>query len=314
MDKLCTIIVTYNGMAWIHRCLESLSASSCSSMIIVVDNGSTDGTVDFIRRHFPSVHLVESKKNLGFGQGNNLGIQQGVQASCNYFFLLNQDAWVETETLAGLVESMKKDSTIGLLSPVHLNGKGDALDEHFAQYLQAAWPQVMEASSFDGLAGQGTIVDVPMVNAAAWMLSADCVRRVGGFDPAFPHYGEDDNYAQRVRYMGFRVAVHSGVRIFHDKDRVASVGPSALQKKVYQAWIQVLVYACDIHRRDGLLLLGKRAIRHAMLSVKSSLGGMHDDARFHHQLARRILGSFRIVHRSRQKSRMALPFNHLVLA
>ena len=75
MSDVLVIVVTYNGMRWLSRCLESVSDYD----VLVVDNNSTDGSSEFISLHFPKVVLLRSNKNLGFTGGNNLGIQYAIE-------------------------------------------------------------------------------------------------------------------------------------------------------------------------------------------------------------------------------------------
>ena len=74
-NKLLVIIVTYNGMKWLERCLSSLIASSVASDVFIVDNGSTDGSQDYIRSNFKDAIFIQSEENLGFGKANNIGLQ-----------------------------------------------------------------------------------------------------------------------------------------------------------------------------------------------------------------------------------------------
>ena len=90
--KVFVIIVTYKGKRWYDRCFGSLRQSTIPLQTIVVDNASNDGTVDYIRENYPEIYLIESKENLGFGKGNNLGLRYALDHGCDYVFLLNQDA------------------------------------------------------------------------------------------------------------------------------------------------------------------------------------------------------------------------------
>lgn len=72
-------------MKWLEKCLSSLRNSIYPTEIIVVDNGSTDGSIDFIRGDFPKVHLIECKENLGFGKANNIGISYGLEKGADFF-------------------------------------------------------------------------------------------------------------------------------------------------------------------------------------------------------------------------------------
>src|SRR4051812_40126509 len=128
MTNIFTIIVTYNGSKWISKCLKSLFDSTLPLKIIVIDNASADDTCEKIRNGFPEVNLIESSFNLGVCKANNRGIKKAFDVGATHFFLLNQDAWIEPDTIEKLVAQQQENTEYAVLSPLHLNGKGDALD------------------------------------------------------------------------------------------------------------------------------------------------------------------------------------------
>jgi GT2 family glycosyltransferase len=212
--KIYTIIVTYNGMQWIERCINSLLNSSLKTHIIVIDNLSTDGTPVFISQHFPQVELIRSDVNLGFGKGNNIGMQKALEFEADYVFLLNQDAWAEPNTMEQLVEVQKSNKEYGILSPVHLNGKNDGLETKFAEYASADNTPDLLSDLYIGNLKQ--VYTSNFVNAAAWLISAECLQKVGGFNPLFPHYGEDEEYIMRTQYKQFKVGIVPHAKVTHD--------------------------------------------------------------------------------------------------
>lgn len=211
--KIFAIVVTYNGMKWYDRCFGSLRTSDTEVCTIVVDNASSDNTIEYIRDHFPEVHIIESKENLGFAKANNIGIKYALDNDADYVFLLNQDAWVESGTLTQLVHTFDENNNVGIASPMHMNGSFSALDERFC----ACLPKQMIS---DGYVGEmKPYYQVPYVNAAAWLISKECIRMIGGFDTSvFTHCGEDDNYCQRLRYHNFKLMVSTSTRICHDRE------------------------------------------------------------------------------------------------
>lgn len=213
-----TIIVTYNGMQWIDRCMRSLMESLHPAPAIVVDNGSSDGTCEYLEQHFPDVVLARPGKNLGFGAANNIGLRMAMEAGADHAFLLNQDAWVQPDTIGRLVQASKDHPKFGVLSPMHLNGSGDALDRSFSNYLA---PQRCPGIYSDLALGRAHLEPyaLPMVNAAAWLITSACLNTVGGFNPSFFHYGEDDNYAHRVAFHGLKMGVLATAWIHHDRDQ-----------------------------------------------------------------------------------------------
>jgi GT2 family glycosyltransferase len=212
--KLYTIIVTYNGMQWIERCINSLFSSSLKTHIIIIDNLSSDGTPEYISQHFPQVELIRSDVNLGFGKGNNMGMRKALDDKADYVFLLNQDAWVEPNTLEQLIDVHRSNQEYGILSPVHLNGKNDGLETKFAEYASANnTPDLLSDLYINQLK---PVYETKFVNAAAWLISAECLHKVGGFNPLFPHYGEDEEYIMRTQYKQFKVGIVPQAKVTHD--------------------------------------------------------------------------------------------------
>lgn len=210
------IIVTYNGENFIRKCLSSLINSSAEVKIIVVDNNSTDSTLQIIRSEFPEISLIESKTNNGFAAANNIGIKLALQNNPEYFFLLNQDAWVEKNTIQELITISSNNSSYGIISPVHLNGSYTDLDIKFANYLA---PQECAGFLSDLYLNKlKDIYEAVFVNAAAWLITSDCIKRTGIFDPLFFFYGEDSNYLQRAKFHGLKIGITTRCTICHDRE------------------------------------------------------------------------------------------------
>lgn len=210
---LSIIIVTYNGMKWLQKCLDSCKGYA----VIVVDNGSTDQTVSFIKAQYPEIDVLPQNKNLGFGQANNLGISKALKNGAEHVFLLNQDAYIIDDCLERLVAFQKQNPKYGVLSPIHTNATQDRLDQNFSNYMK--YKNNPDFYSDFVLSNKlKAVYEVPFVNAAAWLLSKDCLMTVGGFDPLFFHYGEDDNYCQRVNYHDLKIGVLPTSFVIHDRE------------------------------------------------------------------------------------------------
>lgn len=215
--KVFAIIVTYNGMHrdWISKCLTSLKHSTMPITSIVVDNNSSDGTVDFIKKNHPEVILTQSDKNLGFGGANNIGISEALNNSADAVFLLNQDATIEPNTIAVLAELSKKYPEYGIISPLQLDGTGDRLEWGFSNSVGYDYNKDF-FSDYVLNKPKKDIYSSRISYAASWFLSKECLRKVGGFNPSFFHYGEDDNYCQRVLYKKMKIGFTPLTFILHD--------------------------------------------------------------------------------------------------
>lgn len=199
------IVVTYNGAKWLKKCFQSLEDSSYKVNMIVVDNNSTDNSIEIIQS-FPKIQLIQSAENLGFGKANNLGIQKAIELGADYVFLLNQDTWVFPETISNLVQVAETNEQYGIISPLHYSGDEVHLDESFETY----WKRKTKSIS-------DNVDEVPFVNAAAWLLSKKTIEKVGYFEPLFQHYGEDRNYTDRILFHQYKTVVVKNAKICHDR-------------------------------------------------------------------------------------------------
>lgn len=213
--KIFAIVVTYNGIAWIESCLNSLQSSSYPLDIIVIDNNSTDQTCDVVKTKFPNTLLYENAENIGFGQANNEGLKAALNLGGDYFFLLNQDAYIEADTIEKLIFVMERYPAYGIISPLHFEGTGVEADAGFRQCLINDYGRLADDLFSNN---QMDVYPSRFINAAAWMMNKKCLEVVGGFSPLFYHYGEDREYAQRLTYYGLKLGFTTCTKIRHDRE------------------------------------------------------------------------------------------------
>lgn len=230
MSKTYCIIVSYNAMPWIERCLHSIKGQA---EVILVDNNSKDETVLFVKSKFPNVLIFPQDTNLGFGKANNLGISEALKSGASHVFLLNQDVYIEGNAITKLVEFSIKNKEYGILSPIHYNGEGTGLDFQFKKYLTTSHSY---SNSFLEKESKPEVLDVLFVNAAAWLLSKDCLSIIGGFDPLFFHYGEDENYCQRARFHNVKIGIANFAFIKHDREKREINEKVAFSEKYFTAY------------------------------------------------------------------------------
>ena len=245
-SKVYIIIVTFNGLQWLQKCLDS----TFPYPVIIIDNYSTDGTPQFIKTNYPEAILFEQNENLGFGKANNIGISHALKLGADFVFLLNQDAYLFPDTIEKLVTGQNANPDYGVLSPIHLNGKGDRLDRNFSHYVNYN----ANPDFYSDFVLKNPLLDVygvPFVNAAGWLISKNCLETVGGFDPVFFHYGEDDNYCQRVLYHGFKIGICPNTFIRHDSNHHYHGKKKKGSKEYYSRFLnKVKVEYANVNRAD----------------------------------------------------------------
>lgn len=164
MKRVLVIVVTYNGMRWLERCLGSVPPWAD---VYVFDNDSTDGSAAFVASRFPSAKLVRSTDNLGFSKPNNLGFEYAAAHGYDYVYLLNQDAWLEEGSLEKLVAAAQAHPEYGVLSPLQMTDGFKSLDFQFGKLFRSALKQESE------------ICEVPRVMAAHWLVPVSVIGTVG---------------------------------------------------------------------------------------------------------------------------------------
>ena len=209
------IVISWNGGAVLRECLVSLREQTYACRVIVVDNGSGDGSQALVRRDFPEVQLIENGRNLGFGEGNNIGMRAAIAAGAEYIALLNQDARADRKWIEAMVQTAETDPTVGAVGSrmlldshpgllnstgVLVNLSGCAWDRGFARADGAMWRQPTEILAASG---------------GAMLLRVDALRHAGLFDADYFAYFEDLDLGVRLWEAGYRVVYSPEAEVVH---------------------------------------------------------------------------------------------------
>jgi GT2 family glycosyltransferase len=218
------VVLTWNGREDTLPCLASLeSAPDRPDAIVVVDNGSSDGTAEAVRERFPEVELVRSEENLGFAGGNNLGLERARQLGADHVLVLNNDAEVEPGAVRALVEEAERRLDAGSLGSKIL----------FAEPPDLIW---FAGARFDPRAGYNgrqlgyrerddgrydAVHETDRACGAAMLVPRAVLDAVGGFDEELFLYSEDVEWSLRARRAGYRHYVVPASVVRH---RVSAAG------------------------------------------------------------------------------------------
>jgi GT2 family glycosyltransferase len=232
-QPLTIVIVAWNTRELLRRCLQSLENVSVElrSQVIVVDNASSDGTVEMVRDGFPWVELIASDRNLGFGAANNLAFSR---AKGEHVLLLNPDTEVRAGAIETVVEYLRSHPDVGAVGTTLLNPDGTLQPSCHSFY-----------SFFDSLKHNRLmerVTDRWKVSAAQrgahpsdvdWMIGAcllvrgETLRAMNGFDPAFFLYAEEIDLEYRIRKAGLRVVFVPSPGVVHYGGQSARQAPVA---------------------------------------------------------------------------------------
>jgi N-acetylglucosaminyl-diphospho-decaprenol L-rhamnosyltransferase len=209
VDGLSAVVVTYNALPWIERCLESLRG--CET--IVVDHGSTDATLELVERRFPNA-VVLRRENRGYGAGLNAGM---VAASGDYFLLLNSDAWAEEGAVDSLLLFAAAHPRAALVGPRASNPDGTR--QLTVRAFPTLWRLATEYLFLRKLAPRSRALNafyaggrelsrpqtVDWVMGFAMLVRREAVEAVGGFDEGFFMFSEETDLCRRLWDAGWEV-------------------------------------------------------------------------------------------------------------
>jgi GT2 family glycosyltransferase len=213
------IVVTLNALPWLEQCLESVRGLD----VIVVDHGSTDGTLELVRERFSDVELVE-QENRGMGGGNNAGMRL---ASGRYWFLLNSDAWVVGDGIERLVAFADAHPEAAVVGPRLLNMDGTL--QRSARAEPTVWRLTTEYAGVRKLAPGSSLLnplylggfdhrsvrEVDWLSGAALLVRGAATDEVGLFDESFFMFSEEVDWLTRFRRAGWTVLFYPGAEVVH---------------------------------------------------------------------------------------------------
>jgi N-acetylglucosaminyl-diphospho-decaprenol L-rhamnosyltransferase len=219
MADVSVVVVTYNALPWIERCLESVRAHER----IVVDHGSTDGTLELLRERFPDVRLVE-QENRGLGGGSNAGMRV---ASGDYFLLLNSDAWAIGDAVERLVEFADAHPEAAVVGPRLSNPDGSLqrsvrgfptlwrlATEYF--FLRKLAPRSRALNAFYGAGfAYDRVLEAEFLMGACLLVRREAADTVGLFDEDFFMFSEETDWCYRFRQAGWKVLFYPGAEFVH---------------------------------------------------------------------------------------------------
>ncbi len=210
-------LLNWNGYADTALCLSSLRRSEFRpAVVLVYDNGSTDGSVERLQAEFPEIQLVVGGLNRGFSEANNQAAKRLLDAGMDYVWVLNNDTKVEPGCLGALVRALENDFSIGAAS-----AKIWFMDDrHILGYAGADCNRWTFNSDFRGLreadVGQyDAAEDVEILSGCCMLIRAETLRKIGLFNRAFFAYAEDIDWSLRAREAGIRLRYEPQAALWH---------------------------------------------------------------------------------------------------
>ncbi len=211
------VIVNWNLKKDLGECIDSLFSVDYEPLkIIVVDNASSDGSVDYVTAQYPLIELLSLPTNQGYAGGVNQGILRALEMQADYVFVLNNDTVIEPQTVSRLVEVLEADVAIGIVAP-------KVLFYHQRERIFSLGDRVYPWLPLPLGFGYGkrdhprykTVMEFDYVTGCAMMIRQKVFHEVGYFDPTYFMYYEDADFCRRVRDHHYRIFCVGNAIIYH---------------------------------------------------------------------------------------------------
>jgi GT2 family glycosyltransferase len=198
--KIGILVLNQNGQQWLPTIYHSIREQSYPQVkMYLVDNASTDASVEWTQKEYPKVTILRMPSNLGYCMAYNLAMKQAFADQCDWVIWANNDVKLEAGCLAALVEAVQSDARIGVAGPAFLSWEKDEPNYYIVGNYPEAIPAMENRSPKP--------MDVEWVEGSFLMLSQRCIKAVGPLDPYLYFYWEEADFCRRARYQGWRVVL-----------------------------------------------------------------------------------------------------------
>ncbi len=235
MTRLSIILLSYNTRIYLSKALQSIEVQKQKDWeVIVVDNASSDDSVEMVKKEFPWVRVIKNKENLGFAVGNNIGIRN---AQGQYIMLMNSDAELRnTHPLTVLLDYLDAHHDVAVVSPKVILADG-SLDQASHRGIPTPWNALTYYAGLEKLfhtfpllnrftggyhqiwKAINTIHEIDACTGAAMIVRASAIDEVGLLDEQFFMYGEDLDWCYRIKKAGWKIVFYPHVEVLHHKNK-----------------------------------------------------------------------------------------------
>lgn len=244
MKKVFIVVLNWNRKDDTIRCLESLEKiqnPNIKIQIIVVDNGSTDGSIEEIKNQKPKIknlNIIENKKNLGFAAGNNTGIKYAMENGVDFVLILNNDTLVDKSLLVHLIKAAEKYKNAGVFSPKIYFAPGfEFRKERYSKkdlgkviwYAGGIidWDNVLASNRGVDEVDKGQhdkITEIDFATGACMFVRREVLQEVGLFDERYFMYFEDADLSQRAKRYDWKVLFVPDAKLWHKVAQSSGIG------------------------------------------------------------------------------------------
>jgi len=213
---IVAVILNTNRREDTLACLQSLRDTAYQNLtVLVLDNSSTDGSVEAISECFPEVKIIRLEQNLGYAGNNNVGIQAALELMADWVLVLNEDTVLDAQCLALLVEAGESDPEIGIVGPLVYHYDEPQVIQSAGGLMDRRW-QLTQLGMNEADQGQFRgLRPVHFISGCAIMVRRQAIEQNGGLDERFFYYWEETDWCLRILKSGWKIVNVSQAKLWH---------------------------------------------------------------------------------------------------
>lgn len=227
LPLVVSVILNTNRRDDTLECLRSLAQSTYENhREIVLDNGSSDGSVEVIQAEMPQVRIIRLEKNLGYAGNNNVGIEAALEIGADWVFVLNEDTILDAHCIERLVSGVDGDPRVGVVGPLVYHHDEPQVIQSAGGRLDHTWQSIHIGQNEPDLGQFPAPLRVDWITGCSVMFRRAVIEQVGMLDERFFYYWEEVDWCRRAAEAGWELMVIPGARLWH-KGVSRNYAPSA---------------------------------------------------------------------------------------
>ena len=215
--RVFVVTLNWNGREWLEDCLTFVLAMDYPSFeVVMVDNGSTDGSVEFVRQRFPAVHVVETGSNLGYARGFNAGLEYAAAGGAEYFLIMNNDTVIDRGALTALVETAQACERAGFVTgKIYFYDQPDTFQTVGKKEDPIVWNGDHIGWGEKDIGQYETVEERAFLDDVMTLVDRRLYDEVGGYDPQFFLQAEEFDWQVRAKKRDWKFYYTPKARLWH---------------------------------------------------------------------------------------------------
>jgi GT2 family glycosyltransferase len=276
--KVIVLILSYNGKYLLEDSISSYLANDYGNFdVVVIDNGSTDGTKDWVAQYFPEVFVLRTNKNLKYSGGLNFGMNYAFgELNADYVLITNNDVKVDSRVISSLVEVALTDTFIGfVIGKVYYYDQPDIF-QSVGKGIDPIWWNTGHIGNMEKDQGQyNTIMERAFCDDIYWLVNKEVYNKTGGYDTEFAFQGEDFDWQVRAKQAGYKIMYTPKSKLWHKESM--TIGKNSPFKAYYDARNPLIIHMKYRTAKQFKNIFHARLKSNAKVSIK-----MFIDLRWHY--------------------------------